>query len=207
MPTKPTSTAKAEKIGYARVSTDKQDVAAQRQALLELGVGADRIYVDEGLTGTTRERPGLAQALAACRAGDTLVVTKLDRLARSIRDAHVIGDDLVKRDVALSLGGSVHDPNDPIGRLLFNVLAMIAEFEADLIRTRTRDGMRIAAAAGRLQGKEPKLSPTVEAHLLALHEAGEHTPADLAKEFKVGRSTVYRALGRARARAATQEAA
>jgi len=72
------------KIGYARVSTDAQDLTAQRGALAALGVTLDRIYVDHGLTGTNRERPGLRQALAACRAGDTLVVTKLDRLARSL---------------------------------------------------------------------------------------------------------------------------
>ena len=71
-------------IGYARVSTDEQDLTAQRDALDALGVSADRVYVDHGLTGTKRDRPGLREALAACRAGDTLVVTKLDRLARSL---------------------------------------------------------------------------------------------------------------------------
>jgi len=71
-------------IGYARVSTDQQDLTAQRDGLQALGVQAERMYVDHGLTGTNRERPGLHQALAACRAGDTLVVTKLDRLARSL---------------------------------------------------------------------------------------------------------------------------
>jgi hypothetical protein len=127
-------------IGYARVSTDEQDVTAQREALAALGVSADRVYVDHGLTGTNRDRPGLREALAACRDGDTLVVTKLDRLARSLPDAREILDDLTRRHVKLSLGGSLHDPNDPVGRLLFNVLAMVAEFEADLIRLRTREG-------------------------------------------------------------------
>ena len=70
-------------VGYPRCSTDQQDLTAQREGLLSLGVQADRTYVDHGLTGTNRERPGLREALAACRAGDTLVVTKLDRLARS----------------------------------------------------------------------------------------------------------------------------
>src|SRR5664279_1525326 len=72
------------KIGYARVSTDAQDLTAQRDGLAALGVAVDRVYVDHGLTGTNRERPGLREALAACREGDTLVVTKLDRLARSL---------------------------------------------------------------------------------------------------------------------------
>ena len=74
-------------VGYARCSTDQQDLTAQRNALARLGVESDRIYVDHGLTGTNRERPGLREALAACRSGDTLVVTKLDRLARSLPDA------------------------------------------------------------------------------------------------------------------------
>ncbi|MFN2506328.1 MAG: recombinase family protein [Acidimicrobiales bacterium] len=106
-------------IGYARVSTDEQDLTAQRDTLAALGVSSDRTYVDQGLTGTNRERPGLRQALAACRAGDTLVVTKLDRLARSLPDARSIVEDLTRRQVKLSLGGSVHDPTDPVGRLLF----------------------------------------------------------------------------------------
>ena len=183
-------------IGYARVSTDEQDLTAQREALAALGVDAPRIYVDHGLTGTNRDRPGLREALAACRDGDTLVVTKLDRLARSLPDARNIIDELTRRHVKLSLGGSLHDPNDPVGRLLFNMLAMVAEFEADLIRTRTREGMRIAKARGRLRGKQPKLTALQEAHLVELHRAGEHTSAELAELFGVARSTVYRAIQR-----------
>ncbi len=162
-------------IGYARVSTDQQDLTAQRDGLQALGVQAERIYVDHGLTGTNRERPGLHQALAACRAGDTLVVTKLDRLARSLPDARAIADELTQREVKLNLGGSVHDPTDPVGRLLFNVLAMVAEFESDLIRMRTREGMKVAKAKGRLRGKQPKLTARHEPHLAALHRTGEHT--------------------------------
>jgi DNA invertase Pin-like site-specific DNA recombinase len=127
-------------VGYARVSTEQQDLTAQRNGLHALGVGDDRIYVDHGLTGTNRDRPGLRLALAACRAGDTLVVTKLDRLARSLPDARDILDELTKHNVKLSLGGSSHDPTDPVGRLLFNVLAMVAEFESDLVRLRTGKG-------------------------------------------------------------------
>jgi hypothetical protein len=131
------------KIGYARVSTVDQDLTAQREALAALGVDPKRIYVDHGLTGTNRDRPGLRQALAACRSGDTLVVTKLDRLARSVPDARDIVDELTAVDVKLNIGGSVHDPTDPVGRLLFTTLSMIAEFEADLARARTREGMAV----------------------------------------------------------------
>lgn len=127
------------KIGYARVSTNGQDLTSQRNALFALGVEEAQIFVDHGLTGANRVRPGLREAMAACRAGDTLVVTKLDRLARSLSDARDIADELTAKGVVLSLGGNSHDPTDPVGRLLFNVLGMVAEFEADLIRMRTRE--------------------------------------------------------------------
>ncbi len=91
-------------IGYARCSTDQQDLSAQREGLTALGVAVTRIYVDHGLTGTNRERPGLREALAACREGDTLVVTKLDRLARSLPDARAIAGELTARPVRLSRG-------------------------------------------------------------------------------------------------------
>jgi DNA invertase Pin-like site-specific DNA recombinase len=187
-------------IGYARCSTDEQDLTAQRQTLLGLGVAADRIYLDRGLTGTNRRRPGLDQALAAVRAGDTLVVPKLDRLARSVPDARDIGDSLVARGVRLSLGGTIYDPADPMGKMFFNILATFAEFEVDLLRMRTREGMAVARAKGKLRGKQPKLSARQQAHLLQLHDAGEHTIADLADLFSVSRPTVYRVLARGRAR-------
>jgi hypothetical protein len=135
-------------IGYARCSTDEQDLTAQRQLLLGLGVASDRIYLDHGLTGTNRNLPGLNQALAAVRSGDTLVVPKLDRLARSVPDARAIGDSLVARDVKLSLGGTIYDPAGPMGKMFFNILATFAEFEVDLLRMRTREGMAIARAKG-----------------------------------------------------------
>jgi len=83
-------------IGYARCSTDDQDLTAQRDALQALGVTTKRIYVDHGLTGTNRDRPGLREALAACRAGDTLVVTKLDRLARSLPETSPMSSPAVR---------------------------------------------------------------------------------------------------------------
>lgn len=184
-------------IGYARVSTSGQDLAAQRDGLHALGVEDLNVHVDHGMSGTTRERPGLRTALAAVRAGDTLVVTKLDRLARSLRDATDIADELTKKGVALNLGGAVYDPTDPVGRLLFNVLGMVAEFEADLIRARTREGMAIAKAAGKLRGGKPKLNKAQEKHLVELHRAGSHTTSDLAELFGVARATVYRAVHRA----------
>ena len=184
------------RIGYARCSTDKQDLAAQRAMLEELGVAPDRIYTDRGLTGTTRARPGLDQALAAVRAGDTLVVPKLDRLARSVPDARQIADALVERGVKLALGTSVYDPADPMGKMFFNILATFAEFEVDLIRMRTREGMAIARAKGKLRGKQPKLSDKQQKELCRMHGTGTYSISDLAELFSVSRPTVYRTLAR-----------
>ena len=121
-----TSPMTATLIGYARCSTDRQDPAAQRQERLALGVAEDRIYTDHGLTGTTRAD----QALAAVREGD--------RLARSVPDARAIADRFREQGVKLALGRALYDPDDPMGKKFFNILATFAEFEADLIRMRTR---------------------------------------------------------------------
>ncbi|MBS9536225.1 recombinase family protein [Mycobacterium sp. M1] len=183
-------------IGYARCSTDAQDLTAQRQRLAELGVAEDRMYLDHGYTGTNRARPGLDQALAAVRTGDTLVVSKLDRLARSVPDARAISDDLATRGIKLSLGGQVYDPDDPMGKMFFNILAAFAEFEVDLLRARTREGMAIARAKGRLKGRQPKLSPKQRTELRRMHDTGDYTITDLAELFKISRPTVYRTLQR-----------
>ena len=186
----------ATRIGYARCSTHSQDLAAQCEVLIALGVVEDRIYTDHGLTGANRARPGLDQALAAVRAGDTLVVPKLDRLARSVPDARAIADELEKRGVKLALGASVHDPTDPMGRMFFNILATFAEFEADLIRMRTREGMAVARAKGKLKGKKPKLSDRRQAELRRMYDTEEYSISDLAEVFDVSRPTVYRVLAR-----------
>jgi len=183
-------------VGYARCSTDKQDLAAQRAALLELGVDPDRIYTDHGLTGRTRARPGLDQALAALRADDTLVVTKLDRLARSVPDARAIADTLQARGIRLALGTTTYDPTDPMGRMFFNILATFAEFESDLIRLRTREGMAIARAKGKLRGKKPKLNGRQSRELRRMYDTGDYSVADLAEVFSVSRPTIYRTLDR-----------
>lgn len=181
-------------IGYARCSTDAQDLTAQRDRLRELGVTENRIYLDHGLTGTNRKRPGLDQALAAVRAGDTLVVPKLDRLARSVPDARAIGDDLAARGIKLSLGGQLYDPTDPMGKMFFNILATFAEFEVDLLRMRTREGMAVARAKGKLKGRQPKLSAKQRNELRRMHSSGDYSITDLAELFKVSRPTVYRTL-------------
>jgi DNA invertase Pin-like site-specific DNA recombinase len=153
-------------------------------------------YVDHGLTGAKLRLT--RTSVGPLPSGDTLVVTKLERLARSLPDARDILHELTKRNIKLSLGGSIHDPTDPVGRLLFNVLAMVAEFETDLIRMRTREGMKVAKANGWLRGKQPKLKPNQAKHLLELHDLGTYTQAELAELLGVGRSTVYRTIERMR---------
>lgn len=186
----------ATKIGYARCSTDSQDLTAQKQALKTLGVASDRIYTDHGMTGTNRARPGLDQAIAAVREGDTLVVPKLDRLARSVPDARTISDQLEAKGVKLAIGSSVYDPTDPMGKMFFNILATFAEFESDLIRMRTREGMAIARAKGKLRGKQPKLSEKQQKELTRMRNTGDYSISDLAELFSVSRPTVYRTLAR-----------
>ncbi len=183
-------------IGYA-CCTGEQDRTAQRQRLAEFGVADGRIYLDHGLTGrTSRKRPGLGQALAAARKGDTLVVPELARLARSVPDARAIGDALSARGIKLSLGGQVYDPEDPTGTMFFNALATFAEFETGLLRLRARDGMAAARAKGKLRGRQPKLSPRQRAELRRMHATGDYSIADLARQFTVSRPTVYRTLQR-----------
>lgn len=192
----------AESYGRERVSAacepGELDLTAQREILIGLGVPEDRIHLDRGLTGTHRNRPGLDQALAAVRAGDTLVVPELDRLARSVPDARGIGGSLVARGVKLSLVGTLYDPADPMDKMLFNILATFAEFEVDLLRLRTREGMAVARTKGKLKGKQAKLTARQQAYLVEQHAIGEHSIADLAELFSVSRATVYRVLERAR---------
>lgn len=120
---------------------DPQDLAAQRQRLGELGVDEHMIFFDQAFTGVDTERPGLDQALATVHKGDTLVAPKLDRLARSVPDACAIGEALAERGVSLSIGGQLYDQTKPMGKMFFDVLATVAEFEVDLLRTRSREGL------------------------------------------------------------------
>jgi DNA invertase Pin-like site-specific DNA recombinase len=125
-------------------------------------------------------------------------VPKLDRLARSVPDARDIGDSLVARGVRLSLGGTIYDPTDPMGKMFFNIFATFAEFEVDLLRLRTREGMAIARAKGKLRGKQPKLTTRQQRELVRMHDTGEYSIAELGELFTVSRATVYRVLERHR---------
>lgn len=163
-------------LGYGRVSTNHQEPSSQRAGFKALGAPEELLYLDPGLTGRNRERPGLQQPLAACRAGDTLMLTRLDRFARSLPDARDVVEDFTRRNIKLSLGGSIHDPTKPVGELLFNVPAMVAEFESKHIRAPTREGMQTAKAKDKLSGKQPKLSPFQE-NTSYLSTKEDNTPA------------------------------
>ncbi|WP_457423140.1 recombinase family protein [Streptomyces sp. QTS52] len=131
------------------------------------------------------------------RAGDTFIVPQFDRLARSVPDARDVGDSLTARSVKLALGGTLYDPADPadpMGKMLFNILATFAEFKVDLLRM--REGMAVARAKDKLKGKQPKLTARRQTRLVQQHQSGEHTIADLAEFFPVSRATVYRVLER-----------
>jgi len=185
-------------IGYARVSVRlKQDPTHQIRALLAKGIERNRIYVDYGYSGRTTNRKDLEAAMAALRDGDTLVVTKLDRLARSVLDAHRLVTRITEAGAKLQIGDSVHDPKDPMGKLMFSVLATIAEFESDLISMRTRDGLEQAKLDGKMKGGVPKLTPAIEKELVRQYAADEVTVGELAADFGISRATVYRAVRRA----------
>ncbi len=183
-------------VGYARCSTIRQDLTVQRTALEALGVPEDRIFLDEGFTGSNRKRPGLDLALAAVRKGDTLITPKLDRLARSVPDARDIIQGLAERGVRFQMGASVYDWNDPMAKMFIQLLAVFAEFELDLIRMRTREGMSRPQVRAKLKGKPPKLSAAQQAKLIKDHATGEYSISELAELSNVSRPTVYRTLAR-----------
>ena len=189
-------------VMFSVEGTSAQDTEIQRAALAGYGVPADRVYVDEGFTGTSTGRPGLDQALAAVHSGDTLIVPRLDRFARSVPDARSLADLIISRGARLQIGPAVYEPADPFGKMFFNILASFAEFEVDIIRLRTIEGMARARQRGKLKGKQPRLNGQQRAHLLQLDREGKKTPTELAELFGVSRATIYRELKKAQEAAA-----
>ncbi len=181
-------------VGYARVSTREQHPEAQTDALS--AAGCEKVFVDLA-SGTLAKRPALEQALGYLRAGDTLVVTKLDRLGRSVRNLKQIADDLQARHVGLRALSQGIDTTTPGGRLFFHMLAAIAEFEHDLIVERTHDGLAAARARGRNGGPKFKMTSTRIAQARAMYDDGKHTVQQIADTFGVSRPTIYRHLGTA----------
>src|SRR5512144_3291218 len=178
-------------IGYARVSTLEQTLALQQDALTQ--AGCERLFTDTA-SGSLTQRPGLTEALAFARPGDTLVVWRLDRLGRSLR--HLIDTiaDLQARQVGFrSLQESI-DTTTPGGRLVFYVFAALAEFERDLIRERTQAGLQAARARGRRGGRPRSLDATKLAQARSLHKDPANTIADICATLGISRATFYRHL-------------
>ncbi len=184
-------TAEPRLVGYARVSTDQQTTRLQLDALK--AAGCQHIFQDK-LGGALRSRPQMDRAIADLRAGDTLVVWKLDRLGRSLRNLLEIAEALHERDVALRSLTEHIDTATAAGKMLYSVLGAVAQFERDVLRERTVAGIRAAQARGEHVGRPPALTPMQVREAKKMIERGE-SPNDVARILRVGRSTLYRHLG------------
>src|SRR5262245_5714190 len=179
------------KYGYARVSTDDQNTALQLAALKR--AGCTTLFTDEGLSGATVKRPALTRCLKALRSGDTLVVWKLDRLGRNLRDLITLLDELRTQGIKFRSLTEHIDTETAAGRAMWQMIGVLAELERSLIAERTRAGVKAAKARGVKFGRKPKLTPQQIKHARELRD--QDTPVqEIADLFKVGRSTLYRNL-------------
>ena len=182
-------------IGYARVSTQEQDLALQLDAFK--AAGSERIY-EERASGAQRDRPELKAALGYMREGDTLVVWKLDRLARSLKQLIDTVEDLGARGIGLRSLTEAIDTTTSGGKLIFHIFAALAEFERAVIRERTLAGLAAARARGRKGGRPPALAAKDLAAAKAMLRDPEITVGEIARRLNVAPSTLYRHLPRAR---------
>ncbi|WP_255358831.1 recombinase family protein [Achromobacter sp. DH1f] len=180
-------------VGYARVSTDTQNLAPQLMALKALG--CDPIFTDHGVSGAQRDRPGLKKALRALNTGDKLVVWRLDRLGRSLSHLIVLLDDLNARNVMFQSLTELIDTNSSSGRLVFHMMAALAEFERSLISERTKIGMAAAKSQGFRLGRRPKIDEECSLKMRQLRQQG-WSIAELAIHYGVHKRTVERSLQR-----------
>ena len=181
----------SQRLGYGRVSTQDQNLDAQRDALKKAGV--DKIFIEK-ITGTKASRPELDKLREQMREGDTLVITRLDRLGRSTRDLLAISSELEEKGVELEVTDQNINTQTPAGRLFFVMIAAMAEFEHDLMVARTKDGLAAARARGRMGGRKPKLTEAQKKQVQTLYAAKELTVREIAALFNVTPPTVYRAL-------------
>src|SRR5271166_5039353 len=178
------------KYGYARVSTDEQNPAMQLAALKK--AGCKTVFKDE-VTGAHVNRPALARCLKTLQTGDTLIVWKLDRLGRSLRDLIAMLDDFKKQGIKFQSLTEAIDTETPTGRAMWQMIGVLAELERSLITERTRAGVKAAQRRGVKFGRKPKLTAPQIAHARKLIDEGEPVP-DVARLLSVDRATIYRAL-------------
>lgn len=179
-------------IGYARVSTQDQDLSLQRDALTEADC---QVIYEEKVGSAKAERPELEQCLKALRAGDTLVVWRMDRLGRSLKDLVDIVTSLEARGVGFeSLTESI-ETRTPSGKLMFHVFGALAEFERNLIRERTMAGLAAARARGRIGGRKQKLTEQQKTEIRTLLANPDIQVNDVAARYGISRTTLYRSVG------------
>lgn len=188
-----TSETRGMRFGYARVSTLDQDESLQMDELN--AYGCDRVFVDK-VCGKLESRPALDEMLAHLRAGDTVVVWRLDRLGRSLRHLIDVVSDLDRRGVALASLRESIDTSTPGGKLIFHVFGALAEFERDLIRERTTAGLAAARARGRTGGRPSVWTAEKLRTAHAMYDSGDHDIASIARVLNMSRATVYRGLAR-----------
>jgi len=181
-------------FGYARVSTQAQDLTAQRNALLKAGV-KDELVFEEKASGASRKgRAVLARLIALAEAGDTLVVTRIDRLARSLLDLQQIVQELKLKDVAVKATEQPVDTATPFGKVFFDMLGVFAEFETNIRRERQAEGIAIAKQKGVYRGRVATISRDA---VRAAAERGDG-PTKIARELRISRRQVYRILAERR---------
>lgn len=178
-------------IGYARVSTDDQNLDLQRDALEQ--AGCEKIYTDQQ-SGASTERLGLAGVLETARRGDTLVVWRLDRLGRSLKQLIHLVETLDQRGIGLRSLQENIDTTTSGGRLVFHLFGALAEFERHVIRERTQAGLSAARARGRQGGRPKRLSPHKRELLLRLHQERRHSIAEICQIMGISKSTLYNYL-------------
>lgn len=185
-------------VGYARVSTQDQNLELQLDALS--AAGCEKVFVEKA-SGAQRDRPELKASLEYMRDGDTLVVWKLDRLARSIKQLIETVEGLETRGIGFRSVTEAIDTTTPGGRLVFHIFGALAEFERSIIRERTQAGLDAARARGRTGGRPKKLSESDLKAAKAMLVAGSLTVQDIAKQLRVSPATLYRHLPAARSQA------
>ena len=183
-------------IGYARVSTEDQNLDLQRDALTR--AGCTRIYEDR-ISGVKAARPGLTLALEVVRSGDQLVVWRLDRLGRSMSDLIVLTRTLQERGIELHSLTEGIDTSTTGGKFTFHLFAALAEFERALIRERTRAGLAAARARGRKGGRPKLLDPEKRRHVVALYNDKQHSIAEICRIMGISKPTLYSDLDEANA--------